>query len=319
MKILISDLRKKVITKLLNTYDKEDSEMIADVMMSAELSGKLSHGIVRLVSGYYDTVDSKRSGKPEVKQLSLNTALVNGNFNSAMLVLSVATNEALRLAETAPVVIVGTNNTSSTAGMISYYLNKIADAGYIGIVMARAKSSVAGFGSKEPIFGTNPIGFAFPGKDKFIFDMSTSAITYGGLMKAKVLGEEIPEGIAYDKNGNPTTDPDAAMEGSTLTFDKGYKGAGLAMVVEILAGIFVGSGFGQGINNDEWGNLIIVIKPDIFILKDDFSKKLSEYITFIKSKNANQRLPGENSQKLYNVNINNGYVFVDDKLLEKLS
>lgn len=320
MNISLKDLKKLVITKLSRIYDAEDSQKIADVILYSELSGMGSHGIVRLVSGgYYDKLDPKRTGKPEVKSMADNVKFVDGKYNSGMLVLSIAVDEAIKLGEKNAVSLVGTNNTKSTSGYISYYLRKIAESGFIGIIFVRADASSTGFGAKYPLFGTNPVGFAFPGEPSFILDMGTSATTYGAMLKAKTLGKELPEGIAFDKDGNETTDPAKAIEGSILTFDKGYKGAGLAMSIEILAGILTGAGFGKGISSECFGNLIITIKPDVFVSKQEFSNNLKAYIDLIKSKNNNGRLPGENSLRIYNENIKKGYITVDDKIIEGIT
>ena len=318
MQVSITDLQELVFNKLNKIYDDEDSKKIGDVIMYSELSGMGSHGLLRLVGGYYDQIDPKRTGKPEIKKISQNVSLVDGKFNSGMLILSVGTDEAISLGSNNPISLVGMNNSKSTAGYISYFLRKIAKVDLIGIIMVRAMATSVGFGSKYPLFGTNPIGFAIPGEEDLILDMGTSAITYGALMKAQSLGQSIPEGIAYDKAGNLTTDPTQAMEGSLLTFDKGYKSAGLAMIAEILAGILTGAGFGKDINSDEWGNIIITIKPDVFISKELFTARLKEYITFIKSKNDNGRLPGENSLKIYTENIKKGSIEVDDSIMKKL-
>jgi len=91
--------------------------------------------------------------------------------------------------------------------------------------------------AQTPLFGTNPLAFGFPtNEEPIIFDMATSPMTWTGLILAKDKGESIPEGIAIDSEGKPTTDPAEAIKGAMFPFDRSYKGSGLGMVVEIMAG-----------------------------------------------------------------------------------
>jgi len=319
MKVTLLELKSIVLKKLSTIYDEGDSDKIAEVILSAELSGKYSHGLVRLLGPHFNQPNPEKYKKPEVKQLNANVTLIDGNKNSGMLVLSIGTEEAIKIGRENPVGIVGTINTFSTSGYITNYLRKITSAGLIGIIMARSENSVTGFDSKFPLFGTNPIGFGFPTKEgNFIFDFGTSIISYGGLMNLKQNGARLPEGIAFTKDGIPTTDPDEAMKGSVLTFDKSYKSSGLAMIVEILAGVFVGAAYGNDLKNNQWGNIIITIKPDLFIQADEFKSRLSEYIDFIQKNNADGRLPGELATETYNKSINQGFVEVDKDLINKI-
>jgi LDH2 family malate/lactate/ureidoglycolate dehydrogenase len=320
MKISIIELRELVFKKLNKIYDEEDAKRITDVIVTAELSQKYSHGIVRLLSKHFNIKDKERSGKPVIKNIAQNIESVDGKFNSGMLVLSIATDEAIKLGKQNSMAIVGTYDSLWSSGYISYYLRKIVDNGLIGIIMARSTSSVTGFGSRNPLFGTNPIGFAFPGKDgnNFILDISTAIISYGGLMKAESSGVKLLEGIAFTKEGKATTDPKEAMEGTVLTFDKGYKSAGLAMVVEILSGIFVGAGYGTGKGSESWGNVVITIKPDLFISMDEFKAKLSDYLSFIKLNINNERLPGEESAQIYKKNLESGFIEVDENIVNQI-
>jgi Malate/L-lactate dehydrogenase len=114
------------------------------------------------------------------------------------------------------------------------------------------------------MFGTNPIGFGFPAAaDSIVFDMATSALTWYGLVLARARGDAIPADVAVDASGEPTTDPAHAMEGALLPFDRGFKGAGLGMAVEILAGPLVGAAFCA--IEGEWGNTIIALDPGLLV------------------------------------------------------
>jgi len=316
MKISTEELKKVIVNKLNRIYDLDDSESIAEVIMCAELSGKVSHGIVRLTSKWANKLDADRTGKPKIIKISQNVSLVDGCNNAGMLVLSVATDEAIKLAGQNSLVLVGTKNGTLTSGYISYYLRKLADNGLIGMIMARSGSAVRGFGSTKPLFGTNPIGYGFPQKDNhFIFDMSTAIISYGGLMNYMAQGKPLPEGLAFDPDGKPTTDAAAAMKGSVVTFDKSYKSAGLALMVEVLAGIFTGADF-SSLNENNWGNLILGIKSDLFLEAGQFESKLQIYLDGIRKDIPDHRLPGDIAEATYKNNVNSGFVDVDDKTFD---
>jgi len=157
-----------------------------------------------------------------------------------------------------------------------------------------------------------------------VFDMATSAMTFYGLVLAKAKNELIPEDMAIDKDGNPTTNPTEAMSGALLPFDRSYKGSGLGMFVETLAGPFVN---GAWIDNktfeEEWGSLFIAIDPDLLVDTADFKKEVTQMISDIKAaRRANGiseiRLPGESSASMHRKSLESGFVDVDDVVLESL-
>ncbi len=220
--------------------------------------------------------------------------------------------------------IVGTNNTFSSTGVIGFYCEKIAHHDFIAIVMAGSPGGVAPHGSIDPLFGTNPIAFGYPTESEpLIFDMATSAITWYGLVRAKALGQQLPEGVAMDINGNPTTDPEKAMKGAIYSFDKNYKGSGLSMMVEIFTGPLVGAAYCDPTGAGDWGNLFIAVDPDVLIGKKEFKKHLSELIHKVKSgrKDTHIRsvhIPGEASREKRNKARVAGILEIDDALYQKL-
>jgi LDH2 family malate/lactate/ureidoglycolate dehydrogenase len=216
-------------------------------------------------------------------------------------------------------------NTFSSNGAQAYYAERIAKNDLIGIVCSRSPASAAGFGSVDPIFGTNPIGYAFPTEGTpLVFDMATSAMTFYGLVLAKAKNETIPENMAIDHAGNPTVDPAAAMSGALLPFDRSYKGSGLALMVEMLAGPLVN---GAWVDNttfkEEWGSVFIAIDPNLLVDVDAFKKNTSEMIAAIKSARkasdvSDIRLPGEHSTEKRKVAEESGYVDVDEAVITQL-
>jgi L-2-hydroxycarboxylate dehydrogenase (NAD+) len=316
MKISIPELTALIDKVLLTKYRLDEAMRIREVVLAAELSGKTSHGIGRILGGNTSMMSAKVVAPVELVDKSPISALVKGHENPGMLVLSYATDLAIEKAQKSGVAFVGSNGAHTTSGYLSYYLRKIAKAGLIGIAVARSSPFVAGFGSKTAILGTNPIGFAFPGKDQdFIFDMGTSAISYGALLKARINKEPLPEGVALNAEGNPTTNADEAK--ILMPFDKGYKGAGLAMVVEILAGIFVGAGFSNLKDEDDWGNLLITVKADLFVEKEEFVNNIKALVDSIAARSEGG-LPGQKSAANEKVCRERGWVECDDQIIRQL-
>ncbi len=154
--------------------------------------------------------------------------------------------------------------------------------------------------------------------------MATSAMTFYGLLIAKAHGERLPQNMAIDEAGNPTDDPEKALKGALLPFDRSYKGSGVGMIVEILSGPLVSAAWVDNKTfKEEWGSLFIAIDPNLLVDLDTFKKNCSDLIKKIKSSrkkdgNADIRLPGEQARKLYREAMTSGFVDVDDTVLKEL-
>jgi len=221
--------------------------------------------------------------------------------------------------------IVGVHNTFSSNGAQAYYAERIAKEDLIGIVLSRSPGSVAVFDGIDPMFGTNPIGFSFPTNDEpLVFDMATSAMTWYGLILAKARGEKIPENMAIDKNGELTTDPAEAMNGALLPFDRGYKGAGLGIVVEIMAGPLVAAAYCDNKTfTEEWGSTFIAIDPGLLVDIETFKANCSDLIAKVKASRKREgddeiRLPGERARAALKEAEASGMVEVEEAVLKEL-
>ena len=193
-----------------------------------------------------------------------------------------------------------------------------------------APPALAPHGAKKSLFGTNPVCFGVPtGKAPFILDASTSMINRGKIRRASKLGQKIPFGVALDKGGNITTDPNKALKGTQLPI-AGYKGSGLAWMVDILSGVLTGSSHG-GKTKDPFddftgpqniGHLFITINPKLFIGKN-FSKEMKKNISLVKklpkAKGFSSILyPGERKNKTYKKNLNKD-ISIPSKILEEMN
>jgi L-2-hydroxycarboxylate dehydrogenase (NAD+) len=321
MQIPVDSLRRQILNSLNKNFKPDDAQKVADYLVWAEMSGIKTQGIIKL-TGASSLMDIVPEHEIQVEKDTKLSQVINGGKNPAPLVSQVATDAVIAKAKEHGIGIVGVHNVLSSNGAQAYYAERIAGQDLIGIVVTRSAASASAFGGIDPVFGTNPIGISFPTDDRpLTFDMATSAMTWYGLELAKARGEKIPENMAIDKDGNPTTSPEEAMDGSLLSFDRSYKGSGLAMVVEVLAGPLVGAAYGQ--IEGEWGSLFMAIDPELLTDIDGFKAKNSDLISKLKSSRKQSgveeiRLPGERAQASLEEAESTGMVDVDDAILEEL-
>jgi len=178
----------------------------------------------------------------------------------------------------------------------------MAKQGVIGIAMANSPEFVAAAAGGKGVFGTNPIAFGIPraGGPPLTFDMATSAIALFGVLTAKAKGQPLPEGVAYGKDGKWTTDASEALEGGAIATFGGHKGAGLSLMIELLAGVLPGGAvLGQCDSKKEaknWGHILIAIQPGSFV--DDWESKAESVLATVKASADSIRLPGESSASI---------------------
>lgn len=318
MKIAIPRLEAKVIAILEQNFSHEDAVRIADYFLWAEKSGNKTQGLLKM-TGNGAVQDITPTSEIKVVRETKLSQLIDAGANPAPLVSQIATDAVIAKAKDHGFGIVGVNNIHSSNGAQAYYAERIASEDLIGVVLARSAASAAAFGGIDPVFGTNPIGFSFPTEtEPLVFDMATSAMTWYGLVLAKARGESIPENMAIDKDGNPTIDPAAAMDGALLSFDRSYKGSGLAMVIELLGGPLVGASYGQ-IEGD-WGSLFMAIDPELLVGINEFKKHNSDLVRKLKTARSSSgvRLPGERAAQARRQATESGYIDIDDVILTQI-
>jgi len=211
--------------------------------------------------------------------------------------------------------MVGVKN-SGHYGLSGYYAEQAVKNNLIVLIYTGAPPAVAPFGSLKSLFGTNPICFGAPTGTKipFILDTSISMINRGKIRVAAKNNQKIPEGVALDKDGKPTTDAKKALNGVQLPIG-GFRGSGLAWMVDILSGVFTGGNHAGKIKDpfDDFsapqniGHLFIAFKANIFM--KDFKKRIQKNINIVKKlpklKNIKKILyPGESKYYRYQNNKN---------------
>ena len=322
MKVPIDSLRDAARRAILNQgYTVEDSEIILEIMMYAQLRGN-NQNVIKLTGAGMPA--NPAAGKIAIVKDTKLSALIDGAWNQGMVVVTQATQTAVRKAKEHGFGIVGARRTNSSTGAIGYYARRIAEAGLLGFVFSGSSELMAMHGSYEAFFGTNPLAVGIPTAGKpIVFDMATAAMAYYGIALAQTAGEAIPEGVAYDQQGRITTDPAKALAGAIKTFG-GYKGAALALIVEVLTRPLIGASRRPDGAKHDWGSLVFAIDPEL--LADDlktFRAGVSDLTARLKNckrlPNVDDLLvPGERGDRFYERVMAAGEIELEDKLWQEL-
>ena len=297
-----------------------DAAVIADILLEAELRGRKTHGFIRL-TGIKNRYEQGERTEIQVDMEEGMCVRMDGGNQPGYLVAYRAMEIAIERAKRDGAGIVGVYNTSH-CGMAGYYVDMARKADVIGLLFADCLPRITPEGGTEAILGTNPIAVGIPSNTvPILFDMSTAAITNGDLLVAMREGRTIAEGIAFDPEGEPTTDADAALKGSVRPFG-GHKGFGLALITQILAGALVNAATipPPGTN---YGLLMITIDPTSFVPLTQFKTEVDRLIARVKE---NQReagvteilIPGERAYRQRTVHLAEG-IYLDDTLLSQLT
>ena len=300
----IFELAKK--TLLSNGCDEETATILADLIMKAERDGSLSHGLFRLPAYVSGLKSGKINGKarPEVKKISPSVIKVLGNNCLTPMVLNKSIPELVKAAKENGVAVLAITNSHHMAAMW-FETEMVAEQGLVAFACTSYKPAVAPAGATKPLFGTNPISFAWPrpGKMPVVYDMATASMAMGEVQVAKREGHKVPLGTGLTKDGKETTDPGQIADGGVLLPFGGYKGSGIAMMVELLAGALVGDNFSFETaakdNNDggppSGGEFILAISPEK-LSGSGWDKHADEFFNKMKSMEG-VRLPGERRHK----------------------
>jgi len=269
---------------------------------SAQRDGAHSHGVFR-IPGYVSTLASGWvDGKavPEVTDIASGYLRVDAKGGFAQPALAAARELLVEKARGAGIAVLAIHNSHHFAALWPD-VEPFADEGLVALSVVNSMTCVVPHGARQPLFGTNPIAFAAPcaGTDPIVFDMATSAMAHGDVQIAARKGEQLPDGIGVDSQGEPTRDPQKILDGGALLPFGGHKGSALSMMVELLAAALTGGNFSwefdwsqhPGAKTPWTGQLIIVIDPS----KAEggrFAERSYELVRQMQSVGL-QRMPGE--------------------------
>ncbi|PLX75739.1 MAG: lactate dehydrogenase [Azoarcus sp.] len=248
------------------------AKVLAANCASAQRDGSDSHGVFR-IRGYLSTLASGWvDGKvvPRVEDVAPGYVAVDAGNGFAQPALEAARPLLLEKVRNNGIALLAIRNSHHFAALWPD-VEPFAQDGLVALAFVNSMACVVPHGGHKPLFGTNPIAFAAPraGTDPLVFDLATSAIAHGDVQIAAREGHTLPEGYGVDRNGEPTRDPAAILDGGALLPFGGYKGSALSMMVELLAAALTGGNFSfdfdwsrhPGAKTPWTGELLIVIDP----------------------------------------------------------
>ena len=329
---------KKLITDIFVRHElsKNHAKICSEAIINAELVGAPTHGLSRLKM-YCDRIKKgviNPKPKIKIKKISQSITHIDANNSIGFVAADIGIKKAINNARKTGFGLVGIKN-SGHYGLSGYYAEQAVKKNLISFIFTNAPPAIAPHGALKSLFGTNPICFGTPTNSKipFILDTSVSMINRGKIRVASRTGEKIPEGVALDEFGNQTTDAKKALKGVQLPI-AGFRGSGLAWMVDILSGVFTGGNHGGKVKDpfDDFtgpqniGHLFIVMKANIFV--NNYTKRIKENIKRIKKlpklKGVKEILyPGQNKYKRFKYNLRkeikiNESIRKDLKELERL-
>ena len=284
----------------------DNAAPVARALVAAELDGLASHGLSRLPFYADQAASGKVNGQasPAVKGRGA-VINVDADRGFAYRAIRLGLDAGIERARETGMVAVAIAN-SHHFGVAGYHVEQAAEQGMLTLAFGNTPAAMAPWGGTEPVFGTNPVAFAAPrnGQPPLVIDLSLSKVARGKIMVANKRGESIPEGWALDPDGQPTTDPKAALAGSMVPLGDA-KGSAMALMVELLTAGLTGSNFAFEASSffeaegdaPRVAQLFLLFNPAFFAGADVFDSRLAAMSAAI-TRQAGARLPGERRLKV---------------------
>jgi (2R)-3-sulfolactate dehydrogenase (NADP+) len=276
----------------------------AKALVAAETEGLAGHGVSRAALYCEHLREGRANGKalPGVVREKGGTCLIDAGGGLAYEAAAMAVHEAIQRARRYGVAFSGVTR-SHHFGAAAYHLAPVAEAGLVGLAFTNSPAAINAWGGKKSFFGTNPVAAIFPRKSAapIVVDLSLTEVVRGKIMLYARDGRQIPLGWALDRNGEPTTDPRAALTGSLAAIG-GVKGTMLALMVELLCVALTGAAF--SFENDSYfepggkpsiGHAIVAIDPDALAGAGSYYARLEVLVGTMLADEA-VRLPGARRQ-----------------------
>lgn len=271
---------------------ERDAATAARCLVEADLRGVDTHGLMRLPV----YLDRLRRGlvdpapKLAVERRTPVVGALDGQNGLGFVVGTHAMRDAVEAARVYGIGIVLVRR-STHFGMAASYVLQAIEAGMMSMVFSNASRAMPPWGGREALLGTSPFAAGAPGGTlpPFVLDMAPSVAARGKIRRAERRGETISLGLALDKDGRPTTDPTAALAGVVLPIG-GPKGSGLAMMMDIFAGVLTGAAFAGDVGDQQKvldrpqnvGHLFLALKPDVFVSEADFRQRMDTLVTRVR-------------------------------------
>ncbi|SHK01775.1 Malate/lactate/ureidoglycolate dehydrogenase, LDH2 family [Aureimonas altamirensis DSM 21988] len=271
---------------------KDDAATVARDLVKANLRGVDSHGVSRMPMYLTRLRAGLVNPKPDVKATRVAGAVahVDGDNGMGFIASHRATDLACDLAESNGIGLVGVHR-STHFGMGASYALQAIERGYITLIFTNSSPAIPMWGGRSTFLGASPIAAGIPGGKHapYVMDMAMTVIARGKIRLAAMKGDPIPEGLALDVDGHPTTDAAKAFEGVCLPFG-GVKGSVLATLMDLMAGALTGANFAGDVKSlyfdhsepQNVGHLFFAMKPDLFMSLTDFETRMDTFYERIK-------------------------------------
>ena len=312
-----TDLAVRILTR--HGMSILPARQVADHLVDANLCGHEFSSLSRLTA-IVQGMRGKNPGEIRVVRETPFSAQIDGGDHVAYVVSLHAIDKAIALCGKTGIAVVCANNTWFS-GRLAYYVERAARQGFIALHTTNTTARVAPHGGIDHILGTNPFAIAFPGADDpLIIDIGTSSTSWGDVLLSKAKGEPLAPGVAVDIDGQPTLDPDAALEGAFLAWG-GARGSGLSCAVHLL-GILAGTpAVIPDVSN--YGLFFLVINPDLIMPDGQYKARVSEFRRALSSSRPAPgagpvRAPGDGSLQRRKRALEAGVVQVDGKVYTQL-
>ena len=261
-------------------YNDTDATIITDQLVDNALCGYKFASLQRIISIAEEARNRQAHAEPRIVRETMNSALIDGGNTIGYIAAFRGAEVAARKAKQTGLSIVGVYN-SFYSGRNAWFAETIVKQDLVAIHCSSASPHVLPPGSRAPLLGTNPISIGFPSTNgPVIWDIGTASVMWGDVQLMARLGHELPEGIGFDENGNPTRDAAKVQKGGVAPWG-GHKGYGLSFCIQAL-GLIAGAALGRGVVND-YGFLFIAIDPNLTQPGNAFQRQMSELIDAIKS------------------------------------
>tara|TARA_B100001142_G_scaffold321248_1_gene367598 strand:+ start:78 stop:1097 length:1020 start_codon:yes stop_codon:yes gene_type:complete len=309
----------KEITKIFKKFglNQDHAKISAKALINAELVGAYGHGLSRLKM-YCDRISKKvinPKPKIKIKKISQSISHIDADDSIGFVAADMAIKKAISNAKKTGIGLVAVRN-SGHYGLSGYYAEQAVKKNLVTMIYTNAPPAIAPHGAIKSLFGTNPICFGTPSGSKapFILDTSISMINRGKIRFASKNNQKLPIGVALDKFGKPTTDANKALKGVQLPI-AGFRGSGLAWMVDILSGVLTGGNHAGRVKDpfedfsgpQNIGHLFITFKTNLFV--KDYNNRIKDNIKKVKRLPKVKGLkeimyPGQNKYKRYKMNLN---------------
>ena len=289
--------------KVLATTEMSDTEVnaVMEVLLAANLQGRDTHGI-HMITSYAERFKAISHRDIRIAEERGAGCLIDGGNHTGPMTSLFALDKAVEKAEQFGI---GMSVVSESChnGAIGYYTQLAAEKGYIALAATTVMPLLAPWGGLEPFLGNNPFAIAFPYKEMpIILDIAVTVSARQKIYSYAREGWKLPDGWAMDKEGNPTNDPNAALEGLLMPVG-GHKGAGIALMIDLMLGSLAGS-YSRAIcpnvvtdKEQHIAHMFVVINPEFYVDRAVMDERVAQYVKDYKNvkkkKDAQILLPGE--------------------------